>query len=105
MDAFETGCQRLEILRRTDGLNREKPLFNVHQIVPSGREDSVNLIVLEAANFFEVVASPIEQEFLELWIVVQQFGEGQLQLAFDQDFHYSLRGAAQRERIPGAGGN
>ena len=75
LNAFEAGGQRLEIFRRTNGLHGEQPLFDVHQVVPAGGQNGVDFVVLEAANFFEVVADAVEHEFLKLRIFVQQVGE------------------------------
>ena len=41
---------------------RRQPRFDIHQVVPAGLEHGVHLVILEAADFTEVVADAVEQE-------------------------------------------
>ena len=90
---------------RADGLDGFEPLFDINQIVPAGGEDGVDFVVFEAADFAEVVADAIEQEFFELRRCAREAADRQPQFAFHQDLHDALRGAAEREGIFRAGRN
>ena len=71
-----------------------EPLGNIKKIVPPSGEDCVDFVVFETADFAEVVADALGQEFLELGVVFAESPDGQAQFAFDQDFDDSLRGSA-----------
>ncbi len=77
--------------------------FDIEEIVPAGGEDRVDFVVLEAANFAEVVADSFGEEFFELAIAFAESLDRQAQFAFDQDLDDALRGAAQREGVFRAG--
>ncbi len=102
-DALEAGGQRFEILRGPDCAHGFEALFDVDQIVPAGGEDGVDFVVLKAANFAEVVADAVGEEFFELAVAFAERLNRQPQFAFDQNLDDALRGAAQRERILRAG--
>ena len=80
-------------------------LFDIDQIVQPDARTAFTSSYLKAANFAEVVADAVEEEFFELRVAVAEGLNRQAQFAFDENLDDALRGAAERERIFRAGGN
>src|SRR5579863_5830044 len=103
LDALKAGSERFEIGRRPYGLDGDKALFDVDEIVPAGGQHGVDFIVFEAANVTEVVANAVEEELVDL--DAQMLTERNAQLAFNQDLDDALGRSPQREGVLGACGD
>src|SRR5205807_276499 len=65
-DAFERDGQRLKVFRFANGAKSLKTAARVDQVVGSGAEDRVDLVVAEAFLLAENEARPIDQELKNL---------------------------------------
>ena len=84
-DALEAGGERLEVSVGRTCADGFEAFFDIEKIVPAGDEDGVDFVVFEAADFAEVVADAIDEEFFELHVAFAESLDRQAQLAFDEN--------------------